>query len=194
MKKKVLLFFCVLSSILFHSQNSENKFVINKNYDARLFLSKTQRVTFDKIFPEFDSRTIDSLNEWNDVDPLKIFTFEENRKRRRELFIYEINPEQIVKSEVSELQKSFEMLINNNIPNSIIKINSTDIKILIPYTISYETTKINQQLLEKLSDLGLQWSQVGGNNLYIYNGNILIGKYKSGYVVLTNTTIDQVLH
>jgi len=69
--------------------------------------------------------------------------------------------------------------------------NSNDIKISIPYTNNYENIKIYKNLLEKLASLGLQWSQIGGNNLYIYNGNILIGKYKSGFVTITNFNIDR---
>ncbi len=44
--------------------------------------------------------------------------------------------------------------------------------------------------MEKISTLGLGWSETGGNNLYIYNGIILLGKYKSGYVSIVNTKID----
>ena len=72
-------------------------------------------------------------------------------------------------------------------------IDKSNAKIRFLYTVKYENFSPSEMysLLEKISDLGLDWAQAGGDNLYIYNGNILLGKYKSGYVSIAKLNIDK---
>lgn len=193
MKRNIIFLILTLISGFLFSQKDSTNFLIGKNYDARNFLTKTQTVTFNKIFVDFDNRINDSKNEWNDVDPLKIFTNIENIQNRRKLFLHEFDFEKIGSSMPSEQQLAFKSITEKNIKNSLVILDANDIKISFPYTETYQKDNIQRNLLEKLSDLGLQWSQVGGDNLYIYNGNILLGKYKSGYVSIANLKIDNVV-
>ncbi|CAA7195562.1 hypothetical protein [Chryseobacterium potabilaquae] len=191
MKRKLYFLFLMFLVTLAYSQNKESKYFVGKSYDARMFLTNTQKVTFNKIFSDFATTAVNKNNKWNDVDPIKIFTVAENRLNRRNLFLYEYNPEEIGNSKPTEQQIVFKSILEKNIKNSVVLLDSNDIKISFPYTESYEKINMQKILLEKLSYLGLQWSQLEGDNLYIYNGNILIGKYKSGYVSLTNLIIDK---
>ena len=53
------------------------------DYDARLFMTKTQIYSFNKLYPEFDSSKVEKDWEWKDVDPLGFFSNDENRFNRR---------------------------------------------------------------------------------------------------------------
>ncbi len=160
-------------------------------YDARTFLSKTQAVSFNKLYPDFDSAKAIKEWEWKDVDPLGLFTPEENRARRRELFLFEYGPKNIGTESPSTEQLAFKIIVAQRIEGAEILLDNSNIKIISPYSPNYEKDLPLKSLLEKLSDLGLQWGQTGGQNLYIYNGNILLGKFKSGYVSLSNLNIDK---
>lgn len=173
------------------SQSKANAFVTSINYDARLFLTKTQIVSFNRVYPEFDSSRAIKDWEWQDVDPLAILSPEENRARRRQLFLFEYNPNSIDSTIPTNEQLAFKLLVLQRIEGTDVLLDNSNIKILSPYTSSYEKSLPLRSLLEKLSDLGLQWAQTGGNNLYIYNGNVLMGKYKSGYVSLSDLNIDR---
>jgi hypothetical protein len=172
-------------------QSKTDTYVTATNYDARLFLTKTQIVSFDRLYPEFDSSKAVKNWEWKDVDPLGLFSPEENRTRRRELFLFEYTSTTIDNTSPTEEQLAFKLLVSQRIEGAQILIDKSNIKILSPYTDSYERDLPLRSLLEKLSDLGLQWGQTGGINLYIYNGNVLMGKYKSGYVSLSDLNIDK---
>jgi hypothetical protein len=173
------------------SQTKLTKFVTGTNYDARLFLSKTQTVAFNRLYTDFESTKAIKDWEWKDVDPLGLFTPEQNRVRRRELFLFEYDSKTIGTETPTTEQLAFKLLVAQRIEGAEILIDKSNIKILSPYTTSYEKNLPIGSLLEKLADLGLQWGQAGGQNLYIYNGSILIGKYKSGYVSSTDLNIDR---
>ena len=160
-------------------------------YDARIFLSKTQTVSFNKLYRDFDSIKAITKWEWKDVDPLGIFTPEQNRERRRVLFLFEYDPKNIGPEAPSTEQLAFKLIITDRIKGAEILLDNSNIKIISPYTTSYEKDLPLKSLLEKLADLGLQWAQTGGQSLYIYNGNILLGKFKSGYVSLSDLNIDK---
>lgn len=163
------------------------------DYDARLFMTKTQIYSFNKLYPEFDSSKVEKDWEWKDVDPLGFFSNDENRFNRRELFLFEHNPNSIKDNNPIKEQIAFKILIEKQIDNSEILIDKSNAKIRFLYTVKYENFSPSEMysLLEKISDLGLDWAQAGGDNLYIYNGNILLGKYKSGYVSIAKLNIDK---
>ncbi|HYN24604.1 MAG TPA: hypothetical protein VES69_06115 [Pyrinomonadaceae bacterium] len=70
--------------------------------------------------------------------------------------------------------------------------SNASVKLSVPYTERYERKALpSSNLLEKLAQLGLEWAQVGGRNLYVYNGKILLAKYESGYVSLADLNIDR---
>lgn len=160
-------------------------------YDARMFLTKTQRISFNKVYPNFDSAKVIKEWEWKDVDPLGLFTPEENRERRRQLFLFEYDPKAIGTETPTTEQLALKIIVTQRIKGAEILFDNSNIKIISLYTTSYEKELPLKNLLEKLADLGLQWGQAGGQNLYIYNGNILLGKYKSGYVSLSDLNIDK---
>ena len=183
-----LLFLTTASCI---SQNKSIKYFAGTNYDARLFLTKTQITSFNRLYPEFDSSKAVKKWEWKDVDPLGLFTPEQNRARRRELFLFEYTPTSIENTNPTTEQDAFKILVAQRIDGAEIFIDNSNIKIISPYTDSYEKDLPIASFLEKLADFGLQWGQAGGHNLYIYNGNILMGKYKSGYVSSCDLNIDK---
>ena len=172
-------------------QSKADNYLIETNYDARLFLTKTQIISFNRLYPEFDSLKAFKNWEWKDVDPLGLFSPEQNRRRRRELFLFEYTSMAIDSASATAEELAFKLLVSQRIEGAEILLDNSNIKILSPYTTSYEKNLPLRSLLEKLADLGLQWGQTGGHNLYIYNGNILLGKYKSGYVSLTDLNIDK---
>ena len=61
-------------------------------YDARTFLTETERIAFKRIYPKFDEQRAEKYWEWKDVDPLGFFRVEENRRRRREAFLFDLSP------------------------------------------------------------------------------------------------------
>jgi hypothetical protein len=162
-------------------------------YDARTFLSQTQKIAFKRRYPEFDELRAEKNWEWKDVDPLGLFTPKENRRRRRELFLYEYSSTAINQpgSRLSDEQSRFRSVLLSQFEGSVILISKDDIKLSVPYTDSYEKDLPARGLLEKIAYLGLQWAQAGGTNLYIYNGPILLAKYKAGYVSLASPNIDR---
>ena len=192
MKFFSLLFAALLLWTTFSfSQTTSTKFATGTSYDARLFLSKTQKVAFNRLYTYFDSANAIKDWEWKDVDPLGLFTPQQNRAKRRELFLFEYDPKTIGTKNPTTEQLAFKLLVTQRIEGAEILIDNSNIKIISPYTTSYEKNLPIGSLLEKLADLGLQWGQAGGQNLYIYNGSILIGTYKSGYVSSTDLNIDR---
>jgi hypothetical protein len=173
------------------SQSNSTKFSNGLDYDARIFLTHTQITSFNKLYPEFDSAKAIKNWEWKDVDPLGLFMPEQNRARRRKLFLFEHNPQVIGTESPTNEQLALKFLFTQQIKGAEIIQDNSNIKIISPYTTSYEKDLPLKNLLEKVSDLGLQWGQAGGQNLYIYNGDILLGKFKSGFVSLTDINIDK---
>lgn len=163
------------------------------DYDARFFLTMTQKQSFNKIFPDFDSVSVEKDWEWKDVDPIALFSPNENRAIRRAIFLFEHNPFSINENNYSLEQVAYKVLIENQIHGCKILIDKNNAKIWFPYTSNYEdfSPRGYYSLLEKISDLGLQWAQAGGDNLYLYNGEILLGKFKSGYVSVAKLLIDK---
>ncbi len=162
-------------------------------YDSRLFLSTTEKIAFNRQYPDFDEPKAEKNWEWKDVDPLGLFTPEENRKRRRELFLYEYSSSSMNKldREPSKDQLAFQSVLRSQLKEVEILMSNKTVKLSTPYTELYEKTLPKKNLLEKIAQLGLMWAQVGGTNLYIYNGPILIAKYKVGYVALADLNIDR---
>ena len=107
-------------------------------YDARIFLSKTQTVSFNKLYRDFDSIKAITKWEWKDVDPLGIFTPEQNRERRRVLFLFEYDPKNIGPEAPSTEQLAFKLIITDRIKGAEILLDNSNIKIISPYTTSYE--------------------------------------------------------
>jgi hypothetical protein len=182
--------FFLLTSTSFCQTKSVNV-SIGIIYDARMFLSKTQTVSFNKLYPDFDSVKVVQQWEWKDVDPLGLFTPEQNKERRRELFLFEYNPKIVGTESPTTEQLAFKIVVTQRIEGAEILLDNSNIKIISSYTTFYEKDLPIKSLLEKLADLGFEWRQTGGQNLYIYNGNILLGKYKSGYVSLSDLNIDK---
>lgn len=173
------------------------------SYDARIFLSKTEINLFDRLYPNFDEKKVEKDWEWKDVDPLALFTPEENRKRRRELFLYEYSPDAILPSEKepSKNQFAFEIVLRNRFPEAEILMTSKTVKLISRYEPSYDDLPTlrkpdlsippPENILELTAQLGLQWANLGGSSLYIYNGYILMSRFKSGYVSLAYPNIDR---
>lgn len=209
-QKRLISLFTILIIALISTHAAAEKIRTNTSeiqldhsYDARKFLSRTQINIFDKLYPNFGEKKLEKDWEWKDVDPLALFTPEENRKRRRELFLYEYSPNTILQSETSPIQDqlAFKSVLQNLFPEAVILITSKTIKLISRYEPSYDdlpTLRKHGQgmpplrnILELTADLGLQWSTVGGSTLYIYNGAILMSRFKSGYVSLADTYIDR---
>lgn len=187
----ILTFFGLTTTVYSQIDSLELKEGID--YDARNFLTKTQIHSFNKLYADFDSVKVVKNWEWKDVDPLGFFTPGENRKKRRELFLFEYNPFVIGEEKPNVEKFAYKLLVERRIEDSKILIDNSTVKIIVPYTSLYENFKFKgtYSLLEKLSELGLEWAQTGGVNLYIYNGSILLGKYKSGYVSLARLYLDK---
>lgn len=161
-------------------------------YDARLFLSATERTALRKVYPNFDEPRIEKNWEWKDVDPLGLFSTEENRRRRREAFLFEYSAETRPNEEESTAdQQAFEAILRRQFDDPTILMGRNTIKIITPYTELYEGKLPLHNLLEKTARLGLQWAQVGGTQCLIYNGPILMSRYKAGYVSLADGNIDR---
>ena len=62
---------------------------LNVDYDARQFLSKIDIIAFNHKFPDFDEKPVAKNWEWKDVDPLGLYTPEQNRQTRRDIFLFE---------------------------------------------------------------------------------------------------------
>jgi hypothetical protein len=175
------------------SSRGADEYVPGVGYDARLFLSDTDRITFNKQFPAFDKPKLEKDWEWKDVDPLALFSPDEDRRTRRELFLFELSPSIAEPHDAtpSEAERAFRTVVESEFrAQNIIQTRRT-LKISFPYTSNYETPAINRNLLERTASTGLQWAQVGGQNLYLYNGDILLSKFKSGFVYLADTNIDR---
>lgn len=209
-QKKVIGFFAILILTLMAThapaaklQTNISDIELDHSYDARKFLSKTQVNLFDELYPRFGEKKLEKDWEWRDVDPLALFTPEENRKRRRELFIYEYSPDALLpfETEPNQDQLAFKSLLQNRFPEAVILMTSKTVKLISRYEPSYDDLptlrKPDQRIpppkniLELTADLGLQWSTVGGSTLYIYNGSILMARFKSGYVSLADAYIDR---
>ncbi|MEJ6693407.1 MAG: hypothetical protein QNL00_07435 [Saprospiraceae bacterium] len=192
-KKIVNLIVITCLTINGYSQIDSLKLKEEIDYDARLFMTRTQINSFNKLYPDFDSSKVEKDWEWKDVDPLGFFSKDENRFNRRELFLFEHNPYSIKDNNLTNEHIAFKILIEKQIDDSEVLIDKSNAKIRFLYTGKYEDFRPSgmYSLLEKISDLGLDWAQAGGDNLYIYNGNILLGKYKSGYVSIAKLNIDK---
>ena len=167
------------------------------DYDARKFLSSVEVSDFNRIFPKFDEEPTEKNWEWKDVDPLGIFTPDQNRQKRREIFLFELDSKAIDEADgvPSTDQIAFKQVLEAEKSGIVVEISRQTAKILSPYSDSYETNKdsqeFSQSLLTRTAAWGLRWSQVGGKNLYIYNGNVLISRFKYGYVSLPSSDIDR---
>jgi hypothetical protein len=85
------LFFILLApfgAIAVETQKDSYVIELDQDYDARIFLSRTQASLFNRLYPDFGQTRLEKDWEWKDVDPLGLFTPEENRKMRRDLFLY----------------------------------------------------------------------------------------------------------
>jgi trypsin-like peptidase len=177
-----------------------------RNYDARRFLTTTQRELFAQVYPHFDEEKAEKNWEWKDVDPIGLFSPSENRKRRREQFLYEYSPTMLLDAdgEVHDNQLPFKKYLNDRFPQSTVLITARTVKLICNYTPQYEdllttrsndtTSTVSRNLLKLTAELGVQWAQQGGTALYIYNGSILMSKYASGHVSMAYPDIDQPPH
>jgi hypothetical protein len=77
-------------------------------------------------------------------------------------------------------------------PGIIVLISHQTAKILSPYSDKYEKDDqtFRESLLTRTAIWGLRWAQVGGANLYVYNGNVLISRFSQGYVALPSLVVD----
>lgn len=162
-------------------------------YDARTFLTETERIAFNRLYPAFDEQRVEKNWEWRDVDPLGFFSVEDNRRRRREAFLFDLSASEMNnKNDPPTVeQDAFRTVISTEIKISNILIDRRVVKIILPYSKDYEVNFPVCNFLEKMASLGLRWAHVGGSSLYLYNGTILLGKYKSGMAHLANLHIDK---
>ena len=161
-------------------------------YDSRGFLSPTERNAFKRVYPDFDEPRAVRDWEWKDVDPLSLFSAAENRLSRRTLFLLEYDVSAIpVEDEPTEEQQAFQVVLEKQFEQPTITMRCLTVKISVPYTDAYEKKLPVRNLLEKTARFGLQWAQVGGASVYIYNGAILMSRYRSGYVSLADPQIDR---
>ena len=73
----------------------------------------------------------------------------------------------------------------------LVSLSRSMLKLRCPYTPKYEAPKLPvQDLLERTARIGLQWAQAGGDIVLIYNGPVLLARYRSGYVSLAKLGID----
>ncbi len=173
------------------------------SYDARLFLSETEINLFNRLFPNFDNERLEKEWEWKDVDPIALFSPEENRKRRREIFLYEYSANNLLptEKEPTKNQLAFLTVLKTRFPEAEFLMTSKTVKIISRYESSYDdlptlrqanlSIPLSKNILELTADLGLQWSNFNGLSLYIYNGKILMSKFKSGFVSLAFPDIDR---
>ncbi|MFO7605586.1 MAG: hypothetical protein R6W72_04725 [Desulfurivibrionaceae bacterium] len=185
------------------TQKDEKDFEPGYSYDARLFLSNSEINLFNRLFQNFNENRLGKDWEWKDVDPLALFSPAENRKRRRELFLYEYSPNDLLLTEKKPTkdQLAFLSVLKNRFPKAQILMTSKTVKIISRYEPSYDDLptlrKANlsippaKNILELTADLGLQWANSNGTSLYIYNESILMSKFKSGYVSLAFPNIDR---
>lgn len=185
------------------AQKHSKSFESGHSHDARLFLSKTEINLFNRLYLNFDEKRLENDWEWKDVDPLALFTPAENRKRRRELFLYEYSPNVLLpdEKEPTQNQLAFMTVLKNRFPEAEFLMTSKTVKIISRYEPSYDDLPTLRKadhsipppmnILELTADLGLQWSNFNGSSLYIYNGPILMSKFKSGYVSLAFPNIDR---
>lgn len=168
---------------------------LNVDYDARQFLSKADVIAFNRVFPDFDGKRPEKDWEWKDVDPLGLDTPAKNRQIRRDFFLFELTPQNLQDNagSPSSDQIAFKQVLERESPSIEVLLTARTAKILCPFTEGYETngTTFCENLLMKTAGWGLRWSQVGGKSLYIYNGNILISRFKYGYVSLPSSDIDR---
>jgi len=75
--------------------NTNNSPKLNVDYDARQFLSKEDVIAFNHIFPDFDQKPPEKNWEWKDVDPLGLYTPAQNRQTRRDIFLFELTPQNL---------------------------------------------------------------------------------------------------
>jgi hypothetical protein len=164
------------------------------DYDARRFLSNIEVVDFNRVYPKFDEERTEKNWEWKDVDPLGLFTPAENRQRRRDIFVFEITPKALLETDgkPSPEQDAYKKVIEVETPGIIVLISHQTAKILSPYSDKYEKDDqtFRESLLTRTAIWGLRWAQVGGANLYVYNGNVLISRFSQGYVALPSLVVD----
>lgn len=161
-------------------------------YAATQFLSSTECNAFKRVYPDFDEPRAVRDWEWKDVDPLGLFSVADNRLRRRTLFLLEYAVSAVpAEEEPTEEQRAFHVVLEKQFEEPTIIMRRRTVKISVPYTDTYEKKLPVRNLLEKTARFGLQWAQVGGTNLYIYNGAILMSRYRSGYVSLAHPDIDR---
>jgi len=174
-----------------------------RKYDARMFLTSTQRELFSQVYPDFDEKKLEKDWEWKDVDPIGLFSPSDNRRRRREQFIYEYSPSVLLdtEGEPNEDQLTFMKQLQKRFPEATVLMTSKTVKLISRYEPSYEDLETprkkgtsvppSRNLLKLTADLGVQWARLGGSSFYIYNGSILMSKFFSGHVSLAHPNFDR---
>lgn len=191
---KLAIALCVLSfTANAYSACQDRAYRSGYEYDARYFLTETERNSFNRIYPQFDEQRVEKNWEWKDIDPHGFFSADENRKRRREMFLFDLTPSAMnPKNDPPTVdQEAFRLVVSKDVMADEILIDRRVAKIIVPYTKNYDDKFPICRFLEKLTSLGLRWAQVGGTTLYLYNGAVLLGSYNSGTVRLANLTIDK---
>ncbi len=173
--------------------SADAQFSPGYEYDARLFLSHTQQTQFNRQYPEFDESRAERNWKWKDIDPLGLLTPAENRSRRRELFLMEYSSTALPDADRSPSaeQVAFQPILETQFEDPVILMSVTTLKISTAYTESYERNLPVRNLLEKVAQVGLQWAQLGGISVYLYNGPILLARYRNGRISLADTNVDR---
>jgi hypothetical protein len=126
----------------------------NVDYDARQFLSKNDVVAFNRVFPDFDEKPVVKDWEWKDVDPLGLFTPAQNRQTRRDLFLFELTPQNLQDNAgtPNSDQIAFKQVIEREYPGFQVLLTAHTVKMLWPFTTKYETNdaSFRQNLLRPL--------------------------------------------
>lgn len=163
--------------------------------DARLFLSETEIVAFNTLYPKFDEdeRPVEPGWAWMDVDPAAILTVAENRLHRREQFLFDYVASAMKDTgPPTEAQAALRLVLETQHSGAAVLLSSTTLKLIVPYTQLYDDEPPDPaSLLEKVARIGLQWGQVGGIDCLLYNGPILLARYRAGYVGLADPQIDR---
>ena len=126
------------------AQKHAKSFESGHSLDARLFLSKTEINLFNRLYLNFDEKRLEKDWEWKDVDPLALFTPAENRKRRRELFLYEYSPNVLLtdEKEPTHNQLAFMTVLKNRFPEAEFLMTSKTVKIISRYEPSYDAHSV----------------------------------------------------
>jgi hypothetical protein len=103
------------------------------DYDARQFLSSTERNAFKRVYPDFDELRAEKDWEWKDIDPLGLLSAAENRLRRRELFLLEYDVSAVpAEEEPTEEQRAFQVVLEKQFEQATIIMGRHPVKISVP--------------------------------------------------------------